>query len=499
MKRTRLTTALVSIGALLVTAAGPSFAAGGPPDGMGGGGGEDTGAGNNLSYPVVWSETGYALPLRGAMDAPVIDGSVVAGTFSTDDLTPCLAAVQDDALTTWQAGNTTAPAIPVTIVDWGDKLEARDAGSQQQAIRVETSLYAAADPAMTRYEMCYVSGQGPDEIWGLRVTEVPGALPDDPVTYAAVTTKSGDAMVYTAGARLTIQRIVPGRSYTWDPAGHRWTGSGADDPDFNAAVHEETSDGPGSYGAEVTVSGKITYGYNWMTSGLPQGEYRLTFSLDGPTGTFPGSGTSLATAQLLVSEETAALPEVRAEDGGEGSGSEGGEGMGNTAIIVGALNLTYIDIGLGTRTDPVPPLDDDVTPPSGGTPGGSTPTESPTEAAGVPDQQSQAAQGPTQVATTQQATARTAQTARIRAQASGRYSVGAVLVLARKAVKTSAGVTVRWRATTQSRDVCRVRTVNGRSTATLVRPGTCTVFAWAPAPSPNYLPYRSQRTYRAVR
>ena len=59
----------------------------------------------------------------------------------------------------------------------------------------------------------------------------------------------------------------------------------------------------------------------------------------------------------------------------------------------------------------------------------------------------------------QPATARTAQTARIRAQASGRYPVGTVIVLARQPVKTSAGVTVRWRATTESRKMCTVRTV----------------------------------------
>ena len=121
---------------------------------------------------------------------------------------------------------------------------------------METSLYAAVDPPMTRYEMCYISGQGPDEVWGLRVTEQPGSLPDDPVTYLPVTSDSAEAMVYTAGARLTIQRIVPGRAYTWDAVNHRWTGSGADTPVFSSAVHEKTADGPGTYGAEVTVSGR---------------------------------------------------------------------------------------------------------------------------------------------------------------------------------------------------------------------------------------------------
>ena len=74
-----------------------------------------------------------------------------------------------------------------------------------------------------------------------------------------------------------------------------------------------------------------------------------------------------------------------------------------------------------------------------------------------------------------------------------------MIVLARQPVKTSAGVTVRWRATTESRKMCTVRTVSGKSTATLVKRGTCRVVGWAPAPSADYLPFTIQRTYRAVR
>ena len=468
------------------------MAAGGPPDGMGG----ETGAGNNLSYPVLWSEAGSTLTLRGTMDSPMILGTVTTGTYSPDDDTPCLGAVQKDLANTWQADNAPSPGNAVAIVDWGDKLEARDAGAQQRAIRVETSLYAAVDPSMTRYEMCYIAGQGRNEVWGLRVTEQPGSLPDDPVTFLPVTSDSTDAMVFTAGARLTIQRIVPGRAYTWDAASHRWTGSGADTPVFSAAVHEKTSDGPGTYGAEVTVSGKITYGYNWMTGGVPQGEYRLTFSLDGPTGTFPGTGTTLAAAQLLISAEGEAVAEAAAEAGGQ----EGGDGMGNTPVLLGAQNLSYIDVGVGSRTDPVPPLDDIVTPPEGGSSsGGAAGPVSPGDAGTRPPQAPVAQQGPDQVAQPVAATTHTAQTARIHAQASGRYRVGTVLVLAQRPVKTSAGVTVRWWATTESRERCTVRTVNGKSTATLLRPGTCRVVGWASAPSADYLPFTVQRTYRAVR
>ena len=307
-------------------------------------------------------------------------------------------------------------------------------------------------------------------------------------------------MVYTAGARLTIQRIVPGRAYTWDAASHRWTGSGADTPLFSSAVHEKTADGPGTYGAEVTVSGKITYGYNWMTGGVPQGEYRLTFSLDGPTGTFPGTGTTLAAAQLLISEEGETVVEAAAE-GGEEGGEKGGEGMGNTPCSLGAQNLSYIDIGFGIahrsgaaarrRRHAAHGRLDRREPPD-------VHRRCRHDARAAPQAPSRT-RARSRSAAPQPATTRTAQTARIRAQASGRYPVGTVIVLARQPVKTSAGVTVRWRATTESRKMCTVRTVNGKSTATLVKRGTCRVVGWAPAPSADYLPFTVQRTYRAVR
>jgi hypothetical protein len=96
------------------------------------------------------------------------------------------------------------------------------------------------------------------------------------------------------------------------------------------------------------------------------------------------------------------------------------------------------------------------------------------------------------------AAARRVQTAEVRTQASGRYQVGDTLLLAARPVVTDAGATLRWRVTTESRNVCTVRTMDGRSTVTLRRPGTCRVIGLAPAPSPEYFAYRVQRTYRAM-
>jgi hypothetical protein len=241
---------------------------GGKPDNPGGGGGGgkpddpgkpgDEAAGNNLSFPVQWSESAYSVTLPGVEGTVTIGGEVLEGfTGTAEDTTrvPCLGAVQKDPLNSWRADSALVTPNVVTSIDWGDNLESQD-WKLGGVVRVETGLYdnVLAAP-MTRYEMCYISGSGTDEVWGLRVTGAPGA-------YTAVELESTEAMVYTAGARLTIQQILPGGSYTWDPATHTWTGTGASAPVFNMAAWQRTTDGPGSYGAELNVGGKIVYGFN---------------------------------------------------------------------------------------------------------------------------------------------------------------------------------------------------------------------------------------------
>jgi hypothetical protein len=302
---------------------------GGKPDDPGGGGGKPGGetAGNNLSFPVQWSETGRTVTLPGVMDVVTIQGTVLPGTYTPDDLTPCLGAVQKDPLNSWQADSVLATPNSVTTIDWGDNLESKD-WKLGTVVRVETGLYdSVLDAAMTRYEMCYISGSGTDEVWGLRVTGSAG-------NYVPVSFESTEAMVYTAGARLTIQKIdaATAGSLTWDAATHQWTGTGATAPVFNMATWERTSDGPGSYGAELNVGGKIVYGFVWRTSGLEEGEYRLTFSLDNDAEF--DSGATLVGAGILQAVEEEVT--VSAED----------EGAGNTAVVDDTNDLTYIDVGL---------------------------------------------------------------------------------------------------------------------------------------------------------
>ncbi len=468
-------------------AGGPGGGSGGPPDTPGGGGGKpdnpggDEGAGNNLSMPVLWSEAGYQLVLRGTMLEPAIaDTSATCNTdFGGGD-----AAQQKLEVNTWQAENELVPGNSVAMINWGDALEATDANSKMQ--RVEVSLYGdLGSDTMTGYEMCKTNDiTGVGELWGAiaageSITELPTSTP----------------MIYTAGGRLTIQRIVPDRTYTWDAAAHQWVGCGADDPTVNQAIHEKTTDGPGNFGVEVSVSGNIVYGYIWQTGDLPQGEYRLTFSLDGATDTFPGSGTNMASASILVPEEETVeeLVAVAAED------EEGGAPGANTAIVRNDLNLTYIDVGLGTRTDDVPTCEP-TTPPAtgGGTSTPAAPAPAPV-AAPAPATVTEQPEATTPEVTPQEAKVLIAQYAKIKAAKSGKYPVGTTIVLAKKPVKTDVGVTVRWRATMKSRDNCLVQVRKGKATATLTDPGRCRVIGWAPAASPDFAPFKVVRTYRVTR
>lgn len=449
---------------------------------------EEEEAGNNLSVPLLWSEAAYpppiTTPVTEQFEGVVESGHVVARDETSAE---CDGALQKDAGNVWQSDVALAEGGAISTVDWGDNLEAMDPNRSRAYTRVEMGLYSTLEEPATGYDMCWIEGRGQNEVWGAQVTGGAG-------NWAAVTSEQTEAMVYTAGARLTIQRIVPDRTYTWNAATHQWQGTGADAPYYSGAIHEGAADGPGSFGSEVTVSGRLSYGYLWDAGSAPQGEYRLTFSLDGAAGDFPGSGTSMAGASILVSEE-----EELAAVAGEEIGAMA-EGSGNTAVMRGDLELTYIDVTVGTRTDPIP-VDEPVTPPPGGsTSGGTTPPPSGSTGVTPPVSPGPQAgpQGPVDVAVPAAATALIQQNARIRARKAGVYPVGATLLLTPRPIYTDAGVTVRWRERVTDRDQCTVKVRKGVATVTLDKPGACTVIGWAPAPSPDYASFRWTRTYRAV-
>ena len=354
--------AAVSLGGLpaagVAQAAMPAAHGGGGSGGGGGGGGGgghgggEEGVGNKLSYPVIWADETLALP--GAMGSFTINPTTVASGYPSPDdtTTTCQAAPQTDPANLWQADNIAEGGNQVTQLDWGDNIEAKD-WTVGPMVRVETALFddSLAAP-MTQYEMCWISGSGTTELWGAKVTQDDSQGSD----YVPVTAQGTTAMVYTNGARMTIQRIAPGAQLQWDRDQHQWIGDGASDPIVNAAAWEAVEDGPGGYGAELNIQGKLVYGYNWRTSNLPPGEYRLTFSLDDAGVDYPGSGTTLEFASILQSVEGETV---------EGGVEAQAEPAGNTPVVLGAENLSYIDVGLSGSGTQVAPLLTAASPPAG--------------------------------------------------------------------------------------------------------------------------------------
>jgi len=114
---------------------------------------------------------------------------------------------------------------------------------------------------MTAYNMVSLYGTKDSEIYGT-----------DGKEYNTTT-----AFVFATNARLTIQELVNGVP-------------GAVVQDINQTLLDSSiPDGPGKFGAEVTVSGNLTYGFVWnlQENPVPAGDYRITFSLDStsvPTG-----------------------------------------------------------------------------------------------------------------------------------------------------------------------------------------------------------------------
>jgi hypothetical protein len=284
----------------------------------------DTGPGNCLSLPVIWSE-GVTKDLRSAEIMPLLIGETIIDELGE------VWYVQQDELNVWQADSVDGSAAPVnlTTIDWGDNLEAHP-WTIRSIVRTEAVLYQDISAApMTGYVMKWLEGEGTTEMWGTNGVEY----------------LSNDATVYSVLARYTIQRLnmdpyddVTGLpidnatlGLTWDAAIGEWTGSvGA--TLYNSAVWEaEGIDGKALasiYSAEINIPGKVIYGYNWnvrkMNDGV--GFYRITFSLDAV-----GGKAVEIPCNTFFTEGTVVKYSENVEGGGIG-------------VIDPAKNLTYIDV-----------------------------------------------------------------------------------------------------------------------------------------------------------
>jgi hypothetical protein len=272
---------------------------------------EDT-AGNNLSFPVIWSD-GYDLALRGTYGDELFGGASV-------EMDGQLWYEQQDALNQWQAESRVGLGSPQDVdwIDWGDNLEAKP-WPDKSKVRVETVLYKDLATPMTGYTMGYIRGLGIDEMWGT-----------NGVTYDAA-----QANVYSHNARLTIQKLPDeAADLDWSADLGQWVrtdGGALLPPCYNSGVWEGDEGPFGGYSAEINIKGKVIYGMLWDLKkvGDGPGVYRLTFSLDSLHGTV-GNNT-------LFDAETAIVLPVE-------EGEKSGEPGGGVAVVRHDLDLTYVDV-----------------------------------------------------------------------------------------------------------------------------------------------------------
>jgi hypothetical protein len=341
--------------------------------------GDSETVGNNLSFPVIWSDFATKA-LNGNMGVPPTtegewwyvwgddpidpEGEVFSCKPSLTNPDVCedgnppgdgastvyKAYVQKDADNIWQATNlapgeeyyTDGPIYPagpvnVDLVDWGDNLESID-WSINSRVRTEVVLYENLDIAATEFPMRHVNSWGIDEVHGLQIDPDTG----QPAVIDGLGTQ---ASVFTPNARFTIQKLnieslddLEGDVLEWEP-GNGWTNDYnlVNDPIFNMAVYE-ASDGPGYYNAEVNVKGKVIYGYTWNVRRLNDGigYYRLTFSFDNQLGlnTFFDSATEIL---LPIEEEIIILESDDSEEGDRG-------GIAVMHALDDGTYITYMDI-----------------------------------------------------------------------------------------------------------------------------------------------------------
>jgi len=300
----------------------------------------EEGAGNCLSFPVIWSDD-VTKPLRGVTGVMELEGLFTESDNPNTgeyDLVPWYH--QQDDLNVWCAETSLQVSkgqLAVSRIDWGDNLEAKS-WYTSSVVRVETVLYQdlPAGQEMLAYHMLKLNDeQGPAELWGTN----------------GQTYLSPEATVYSGCARLTIQKLAldrddPNLNLTWNPSVGAWEGD-VTSTIFNGGVWQAV-DGPGYYSAEINVQGKCIYGFNWFVRNTENaaGDYRITFSLDNSK-----AGTTLNTfitpsTSIWFPEEVVITSEGEEGDGDGDNSQDNGEPDlgGGIAQVSPEHNLSYIDV-----------------------------------------------------------------------------------------------------------------------------------------------------------
>ena len=294
--KTALVVCLVGVALILCNPTGFAQQGKGP-----GGGGHTEAAVNNLSYPAVMIggtvANPDAVPLESDLDAlgetysygcdtPQTIGTTTYPNYSCIKTTgEWMTALECEAeplcggapvsriywqkipTSYWKAQETpSAPEVTVQYLDWADNLESKS-WTTTSTVRVETTPFhdytgefeadGTTPVTKTGYQMWHVSGQGTDEVWGVRAGYLgeEGTAPTSVFAY-----DSPYSIIQTTQARINISKLEKGASacptvYTPMVFSATWDGSGWG---ANTCTLRDEA-----YTAELNVGGKYVYGYNW--------------------------------------------------------------------------------------------------------------------------------------------------------------------------------------------------------------------------------------------
>lgn len=214
--------------------------------------GEEEGPGNNMSYPLLFAEgigvSGYDIEDDDGLRGP--EENLVSSTHYVIDGVPYDLYLQNTE-NEWR-GYTADKRDKVgdlgALIKWGDNLMSHTFAAGRK-IRVEQQLWRTLGAPQTSYEMILAEGEKLNEVWGTTGTIVPTA----------------DGFVFSAVPQLTIWKI-------------KADGTRVKPPIFRGQAYEKfVTEGPSSYGVEVTKGGQVTYGTQFQPS--KAGTYRLVFKL----------------------------------------------------------------------------------------------------------------------------------------------------------------------------------------------------------------------------
>jgi len=262
------------------------------PSSMGKGEETTTEGANRLSVPVLVVDGTFLLeatldPTKDftyhsvaltAAESDCATNSYEEGDFCYYDTTSkTIYWLQKQPDTFWQAQIVTPQTsgmIVVNAIDTGDLLESGGV-KRNRRLRIEFSLLQAVSGNLMAFPMVgpLFETQGPGEIHGTSAfNSLNNGSSNELDLIPAVDVLSStempllNALVYTQCARLSIQSS-PTKSKSFNYETGSWNGAA-------------TVLAPMSMTTEVTVSGKITYGYNWNRGSVLPGKYRLNFYLD---------------------------------------------------------------------------------------------------------------------------------------------------------------------------------------------------------------------------